>query len=125
MAAERNIAFSETRIGDVLVLVCHGSHYHADRAAQFGQALESARGKADGGKLVIDFSRVVLLSSTVLRALRVAHAAFDEVDGRIAAAGGGELVWRVLKFAPFIDHYQDVEMAISAMSAAGSLEKGL
>lgn len=121
---EQDLAFSETRIGDVLVLVCRDSHYHADRAARFGRALDSACLHANGGKLVIDFSCVVLLSSTVLRALRVAYAAFDEQDGRIAAAGGGELVTRVLKFAPFIDHYEDVEMAVSALSGARPAEKG-
>ena len=112
--AEKRFPFRcETR-GDVTVLHCGATHYHADSFAPLGRALSAAAEQAGRGGLVVDLSGVVLFSSTALRALRAAHLERERQGGRIVAAGGGELVSGVLKFAPFIPHYQNLEEAVAA-----------
>lgn len=105
--------------GDVTILHCEATHYHADSFAPLGAALAEAATAARSGKLVIDLSQVVLFSSTALRALRTAHLDLEARGGRIVAAGGGELVRGVLKFAPFIAHVPDVAQAVAALEGKG------
>ncbi|MEM7546115.1 MAG: hypothetical protein AAF367_11315 [Pseudomonadota bacterium] len=100
--------------GPNAVLALLASHYHADVLEPLGEALKDADARSRSGIVIVDLSAVVLLSSTALRALRAAHIALEARGGRIVAAGGGELVVSVLKFAPFIAHYPDLSEAAAA-----------
>ncbi|MGB0412578.1 MAG: hypothetical protein ACPGFA_13395 [Pikeienuella sp.] len=66
--------------------------------------------------MVLNMSTVRLFSSSALRAVRAAHVAVQNSDGQIVAAGGGELVLNVLKFAPFIHHSESVYDALARLS---------
>ncbi|MFV0473126.1 MAG: hypothetical protein ACK5MQ_02635 [Pikeienuella sp.] len=114
-----------------VVLTLGASHYHADGAPALAEALrdagricaETAPGRAPW--VVADFGAVVLLSSIALRELRAAHIALGKRGGGIVAAGGGELVERVLKFAPFIAHHDSLDQALAALDAGrGETKRG-
>lgn len=101
---------------DVLVLRLGASHYHADCMEALEEALKNAAAASPGTAILIDMERVVLFSSTALRALRSAHQAMERGGGRIVAAAGGELVGSVLRFAPFVKHYPSLEAALDDLS---------
>ncbi|MEM7524989.1 MAG: hypothetical protein AAF360_14785 [Pseudomonadota bacterium] len=102
--------------GSVTTLACLSTHYHADSMGSLTEKLKEADESTPSGLVVVDLTHVVLFSSTALRALRAAHLALEGRGGRIVAAGGGELVAGVLKFAPFLPHYPTVEAAVQALS---------
>lgn len=97
------------------------SHYHADSltalSAALRRAVEMAMEEGGATDVVVDLSGVVLFSSTALRTLRTAHMELETHGARIVAAGGGELVGGVLKFAPFVRHYPDIDQALAALKA--------
>ena len=100
--------------GDVVVARCAQTHYRADSREEFRAGLAEAAAAAKGD-VVLDLSGVVLLSSVAVRAIREHHQILAEAGRRIVAAGGGDLVRGVLKFAPFLHHHDSVEGAISAL----------
>ena len=107
----------DTRVfGGIAVIRCRDSHYHSDCDAAFSNALNGALDVAERHIVIVDMSAVRLFSSSALRAVRAAHLRATEVGGRIVAAGGGELVINVLKFAPFITHRDTVAEALSQYS---------
>lgn len=108
-------AFRIDRHGSTAVVVCLHTHYHADCQEAFAAVLRGAQAASESGDVIVDLDGVVLLSSTALRALRGAHRDLTAAGGRIAAAGGGDLVHGVLKFAPFITHYDTLEEAGRAL----------
>ncbi|MEX2520592.1 MAG: STAS domain-containing protein [Paracoccaceae bacterium] len=123
MDDDRRFPFRTEMRGDIVVLTFGASHYHADSHAALGAALTQAADAARAGRVIVDLSGVVLFSSTALRALRSTYVALEARGGRIVAAGGGELVAGVLKFAPFIEHYHSVDEAVAALSAAPSAKE--
>ena len=132
MTAKRaKFHFETTTCGRATVLRLCDTHYHADSLealeAKFRETEAAVSGEDGGGEIIVDLSAVALLSSTALRALRTAFRRLEERGGRIVAAGGGELVVGVLKFAPFIAHYPSVEDAAAALGPVASQEdeKGL
>lgn len=114
-ADDRRFPFRFERRPGCAVLVFGATHYHSDSFAALSKALGAAAEAAPGGRLAVDLSGVVLLSSTALRALRAAHVALEAKGGGLVAAGGGELVAGVLKFAPFIRRYGNVDEAAAAL----------
>lgn len=110
--------FSTATYADVLVLKFGSSHYHADSFEPLATALKAARDASPAGLVVADLDRVLLLSSTALRAIRSIHQVSERNGGRIVMAGGGELVVGVLKFAPFITHHDTVANALENLSSA-------
>lgn len=96
------------------------SHYHADSLETLEKTFHEAAKEPPGGVIVLDLSRVVLFSSTALRALRSTSSRLGEAGGRIVAAGGGELVVGVLKFAPFVTHYATLDEALAALASLGA-----
>ena len=105
-----------TQRGDVVVLKLLNEKYHADSLEALESQFRALEGDAPRALIVLDLDRVSLLSSTALRAIRAAHARLEERGGRIVAAGGGDLVRSVLKFAPFIAHHGTVDEAVSALA---------
>lgn len=105
-------------LGTVAVLHLLSSHYHADVMEPLSDVLKTADASSASGVVVVNLDGVLLLSSTALRALRAAHIKLEARRGRIVAAGGGELVVGVLKFAPFIEHYPNLEAAVDATGSA-------
>lgn len=101
------------------MLICLDSHYHADCGDRFAEALAEAGDVSDTGDVIVDLSGVALLSSAALRALRTAHDALSVRGGSLSAAGGGDLVVGVLRFAPFMTHYDSVDEAAAAIAARG------
>lgn len=101
---------------DVTVLRLESTHYHSDSFETLTLALDEVRRHAAGASVIVDLGRVVLLSSTALRALRLAHQAIDRDGGCFLAAGGGDLVVSVLRFAPFIRHHDRIEDALADLS---------
>ena len=122
--ASRRFPYRIERRGDVTILHCAATHYHADSYAPLAAALAEAVEQAPEGRLVVDLAPVVLFSSTALRALRTAHQALDARGGRIVTAGGGELVHGVLKFAPFIRHVGTLEEAVALFHSEPRRERG-
>lgn len=106
--------------GDIAVLRLLNDKYHADSLDALDAQFRALEAEASTGLIVVDLEKVSLLSSTALRAIRASHARLEKRAGRIVAAGGGDLVRSVLRFAPFIHHHDAVEEAVSALSA----EKG-
>lgn len=107
----------ENRIyADVSVVCCKDTHYHSDSITALGGALKTAESQSTSAFVIVDLSGVVLFSSAALRALRATHLALTKRGGRIVAAGGGELALGVLKFAPFIEHFEDLSGALAALS---------
>lgn len=103
--------------GEVAVLRLLNEKYHADSLEVLDAQFRKLEAMAPGGLVVVDLERVTLLSSTALRAIRAAHARLETRGGRIVAAGGGDLVRSVLKFAPFISHHATVDEAVGALAA--------
>lgn len=112
--------FETSRHGGATVLRLCDSHYHADSLEPLDAKLREAEAETAAGLVIVDLGAVALLSSTALRAFRASHRRLEETGGRIVAAGGGELVADVLKFAPFINHYPTIDEAVSALSATGN-----
>lgn len=123
MGNDRRFPFRTEMRGDIVVLAFGASHYHADSHAALDAALSKAAAATKTGRLIVDLDGVVLFSSTALRALRTAYVALESRGGRIVAAGGGELVAGVLKFAPFIEHYHNLDEAVAALSAGPSAKE--
>lgn len=117
-------AFSRREERGVTILAFHRTHYYADSFNALGKALTEAISEAGNANLIVDLNPVLLLSSTALRALRMAHLSLSPGGGRIVAVGGGELVAGVLKFAPFMDHYPDLDSALAALDTAREPRKG-
>lgn len=123
MTDRRRFPYAVRRERGCVVLTLGASHYHADCAAPLAEALREAgrvcaEGRADNPRsLIVDLAAVVLISSIALREIRSAHVALRAGGARIVAAGGGELVARVLKFAPFISHHASVDAAFTAIEA--------
>ena len=107
----------DTRVfSGVAIMRCRDSHYHSDCDVAFSNALNAALDVAETQIVIVDMSVVRLFSSSALCAVRAAHSRAAEGGGRIVAAGGGELVINVLKFAPFITHRDTVAEALSQYS---------
>lgn len=114
---KRHVYKFDTKLYDgVAVVKCRDTHYHSDCAQSVLDAMSDARAKASSGSVVLDMSGVRLFSSSALRAVRASYVAAQETGGRIVAAGGGELVVNVLKFAPFILHFETVHNALAQLS---------
>ncbi|MEM8754536.1 MAG: hypothetical protein AAGF90_16285 [Pseudomonadota bacterium] len=105
--------------GDAAILLCLDDRYHADCGEAFERALKDADGASPSGRVVLDLTAVALLSSAALRALRSGHEALAARGGALSAGGGGDLVFGVLRFAPFMKHYDTIETAVAAFSAPG------
>lgn len=112
------------RIDGIVVLRLLDDKYHSDSMDALDARFRALEADAPRGLIVVDLDRVTLLSSSALRAVRAAHARLEAREGRIAAAGGGDLVRGVLKFAPFIAQYATVEEAVSALSADHGSQRG-
>lgn len=108
--------------GDVAILHLRASHWHADSFDALSVALSDALRRAASHQVVVDLDAVKLFSSSALRALRAVHRTAEAKNGRIVAAGGGELAVSVLKFAPFILHFDDVPAALAALSPDAAAE---
>ena len=103
----------DTRVfSGVAIMRCRDSHYHSDCDVAFSNALNAALDVAETQIVIVDMSVVRLFSSSALCAVRAAHSRAAEGGGRIVAAGGGELVENVLKFAPFVVHRKIVGGAV-------------
>ena len=107
---------------DVAILRLRASHWHADSFDALSVALSDALRRAQSHQVVVDLGEVKLFSSSALRALRAVHRTAEAQTGRIVAAGGGELAVSVLKFAPFILHFDDVPAALAALSPCAAAE---
>lgn len=119
MKAKRpKFSFETDEVGGATVLRLGDSHYHADSYEALEAKFREVEAAGAAAGVVVDFSKVALFSSTALRALRAAYRRTAEAGGRIVAAGGGELVAGVLKFAPFVEHYPTVEDAVAGLTAA-------
>ncbi|MGB0506474.1 MAG: hypothetical protein ACPGGK_09795 [Pikeienuella sp.] len=101
---------------DISVVCCKDTHYHSDCITALGAVLSEAEKQASSGLVIVDLTDVVLFSSAALRALRATHLSLKKRDGRIVAAGGGELALSVLKFAPFIEHFVTLDEALAKLS---------
>lgn len=117
MRSEHRVEIEDRAEARILRLL--SSHYHADSLETLEKTFDKAVKAPPGDIIVLDLSRVVLFSSTALRALRSASAKLGETGGRIVAAGGGELVVGVLKFAPFVTHYPTLDEALASVAAEG------
>ena len=118
MSAKRTkFSFQTSEIDGAVVLRLGDSHYHADSYEALEAKFREVEAIGDQRRIVVDFADVALFSSTALRALRAAYRRFEDAGGRIVAAGGGELVAGVLRFAPFVRHYSSVEQAVAAFEA--------
>ena len=107
----------DTKLYDgVAVVKCRDTHYHSDCAQSLSAALQAARDAATSDSVVLNMNAVRLFSSSALRAVRSSYVAAQKSGGRIVAAGGGELVVNVLKFAPFILHFETVHGALAQLS---------
>ena len=116
-------SFETSEKGGLLVLALCDSHYHADSLDALEAKFREVEGQAPKGIVIVDLARVALLSSTALRAMRASFRRLEPVGGRIVAAAGGELVRGVLKFAPFIEHYRNLDEAVAAMNAPAAEDK--
>lgn len=112
----RTYKFDNKAYGGIPVIGCRDSHYHSDCDVALAGTLNSALDTAETSIVVLDMSAVRLFSSSALRAVRAAHVRALERGGQIVAAGGGELVVNVLKFAPFILHFETVAEALTQFS---------
>lgn len=123
MAGKRaEFNFETTDADGVTVLKLCDARYHADSLEPLNAKFQEIEARRADGRIVVDLSAVRLFSSSALRAIRASHRRVLRRRGRIVAAGGGELVAGVLKFAPFIEHYSNVDEALAAFGGAASDE---
>lgn len=113
---ERAYKFDTRVFSGIAVIQCRDTHYHSDCIGSLTETLDKALQQADAGIVVLDMSGVRLFSSSALRAVRAVHVRAMARDGRIVAASGGELAINVLKFAPFIFHFETVAEALKQYS---------
>lgn len=126
MAGKRaEFNFETTEAAGATILKLCDARYHADSLDPLNARFLAVEASSETGNVIVDLSAVRLFSSSALRAMRAAHRRLAGRGGRIVAAGGGELVAGVLKFAPFIDHYDDVDKALAAFSASEPDETNL
>jgi hypothetical protein len=116
MARKQKYKIENRVYADISVVCCMDTHYHSDSITALGGALSTAEAQSSSALVIVDLTSVVLFSSAALRALRACHMALSKRGGRIVAAGGGELALGVLKFAPFIEHFKDMNGALAALS---------
>lgn len=123
MAGKRaEFNFETTDAEGATILKLCDTRYHADSLEPLNARFLEVEAASETGNVVVDLSDVRLFSSSALRAMRASHRRLSGRGGRIVAAGGGDLVAGVLKFAPFIEHYSSVEEALAAFGAPASDE---